>query len=363
MSVIRDVVAESVTNSGTANTSTAINLGGSLTENGLAYRGFVSALGGTKTGVPVILVRGTGNDWQTGEVTITDSTTDTAQFTRIDASSNSGSAISFDSGSKLYLTNSAGSIARSGYRRQAESPTTSGITATVNTDYAVDISGLTADRNFTLPSGNEGDYISIKLDVGDDTYSLVLIGDTGVSINGGSSATEWSRLFIDKEKVVFRCTSSSNWDVEHDGRIPCSAGMSLSASSGSVVTGEVQSAWQVLDWDTVNRNIGNIAVAASDVFTIRRANNYVLSGYAQMGSPADATRFYIGAKLNTTDPSAAGTYMAASHASHSGTLGLSGSSDEIACVAGDDITMVIWHNNSGTKTLTAQTFMSIREIL
>ena len=66
----------------------------------------------------------------------------------------------------------------------AITPTTTNVTAAVNTRYFADISGLTADRNFVLPVGTAGDEIELNITTGDDTYELVIIGNTGISING-----------------------------------------------------------------------------------------------------------------------------------------------------------------------------------
>lgn len=121
------------------------------------------------------------------------------------------------------LSLAAGSLTATGasLTLSTQSPTTSDITGAVNTRYRIDISGLTATRSITIPTGTAGDIIEISISNGDDAYELIVKGAAGVTINGGSAATEWSRLFITNEFVQLVCVSSTAWIVTVDGRIPC----------------------------------------------------------------------------------------------------------------------------------------------
>ena len=82
---------------------------------------------------------------------------------------------------------------------------------------------MTATRSITIPTGTPGDIIEISISNGDDAYELIVKGASTVTINGGSAATEWSRLFITNEFVQLVCVSSTAWIVTVDGRIPCQA--------------------------------------------------------------------------------------------------------------------------------------------
>lgn len=367
MSIRADIVGESITNSGTANTSTAINLGGGLVEDGLAYRTFVSGLSigaaASLTDVPAFLFRGAGNDWQIGLVTITEGSPAVAQFSSIETSSQGGAPVAFDASSKLYLVNSAANINRNSYRPIAVAPTSIDITAEPNADYLADLSGLTAVTSFILKAPSVDDRVALYIGTGHDAHALVIKGDTGVSINGGPAATEWGRLFQPGEMVELRGTSATNWQVVRDGRIRIVSQTSLSAASSSVTTGEPASSWEKLDWTDVDHDPASIADVATNVFTIRRDGKYRLSGYGQMASPAVDSRFYIGVEKNGTPPLDSGTYMAAAHASHTGPLGVSGNSGLIDCVVGDVLTMVVWQNSGGVEPFTAQTFMRLQEDL
>jgi hypothetical protein len=86
--------------------------------------------------------------------------------------------------------------------------------------YRVDMSGWTADRNYTLPaSPTVGDRVGVMVTAGSASWELIVKGNTSQTINGGSTASEWSRLFITGEVVILRYVASNAWMVEYDGRI------------------------------------------------------------------------------------------------------------------------------------------------
>lgn len=156
------------------------------------------------------------------------------------------------------------------------SPTTADVTATVNTRYFADISGLTADRNFILPAGIAGDTIEIKITSGDDAYEFIIKGNTGITINAGSAATEWSRLFITGENVTLIATSASNWEVVNDGRIPAMAVITRITSTAN--TTHSADTDTKPDWNSATIDIGNSADLTNDRFNCRRAGYYECSG-------------------------------------------------------------------------------------
>jgi hypothetical protein len=122
------------------------------------------------------------------------------------------------------------------------------------------------------------------LTTGDDTYELIIAGASGVSINGGSAATEWSRLFIDNEFVRFRCFAENDWRVEIDGRKPCDA--NRGPNTGISLT---SATWMTeVNFATIRRDIGSIATPTGK-FTIRRAGIYRISLAAALS--ADSSSF------------------------------------------------------------------------
>ena len=130
--------------------------------------------------------------------------------------------------------------------------TDAAVTMLVNRHYELDGSILTADRIYELPSATVGDRIRVSLTNGNASYELILQGDTSITINGGTAATEWSRLFIARECVEFRATSTTNWDVLDDGRIPM-YGYLYAAASSSVSSGT----WSTIAYDNSYTNCNN----------------------------------------------------------------------------------------------------------
>jgi len=130
----------------------------------------------------------------------------------------------------------------------------------------------TATVDFTLPSASVGERIGVYHVDGDPAYEIVLKGAASQSINGGADATEWSRLFIQGECVVFRCIAAGDWIVEYDGRIPCAFEVYLSTAIATTASG----AWYTMDlanW-TVEHDNGSLVAIASDEAVMRRAGRY-----------------------------------------------------------------------------------------
>ena len=153
--------------------------------------------------------------------------------------------------------------------------TTTNLTCAEDNVYNCTIAGLTANRNAVLPAPSAaGHVIRINILDGDDTYALLIIGDTGVTIDGGASAAEWSRLFIADESVTLESTSTTNWKVIVDRRIPC-YGLAERQAAQSINTASTTKI--ALDAEVVE--VGDIVdVATNDRINIRRAGNYTLIG-------------------------------------------------------------------------------------
>ena len=166
------------------------------------------------------------------------------------------------------LTNSSASV------------TTANITGVVNTRHILDISGMTANRNIVLPSGTAGDSIEIIIATGDDTYKLGIIGNTGVTINGGTSATLYRYMKRKNEIINLVLTSSTNWKVVYssleESAVAYSSASSLvqAVSLGSAEWVKVTTVFDTSDdvqgwWSDVNKRftlpIGKYQVTGSIV--------------------------------------------------------------------------------------------------
>ena len=164
------------------------------------------------------------------------------------------------------------------------SPTTANQTAAVNTRYFATIAGLTANRDFILPTPAVGNQVELSIVDGDDLYGLIIKGASGVTINGGTAAAEWSRVFIKGEVVRFVANTTSNWQVVTDGRIPqkCelekTTGTTAQSISNNISAGEkVTLSTSVSD----NASIGN---ASTYVITPRRTGSYLVTSSGRLNT-------------------------------------------------------------------------------
>lgn len=264
------------------------------------FRSFATAYGANAT-VDVLITMGT--TWEIARnCTYTHSGTTLSRGT-LENSSTGSRITTFDNTAVVSVIATAAFGNNAALNHVSASPTTAGVTGVVGTMHLLDISGLTASRNFTLPAtAAVGDRVGVYITTGDDTHALIIIGDTGDTINGGSANTEWSRLFITNECVILRCvTADSAWVVEYDGRIPCNTAM----EAASQQTGIVHSTWTTItkgdtgSWATPI-NIGGCADTTNHALITRRAGNYVLSAGVAIEALIDARSILIGFRKNAT---------------------------------------------------------------
>ncbi len=96
------------------------------------------------------------------------------------------------------------------------SVTTSNVTGVEDTHHILDVSGMTANRDFNLPTPTAaGKRCKVTLSAGDATYELI------VKVN----TVEVTRLFITNETMEFVSTGTgaANWQISQNGMIACSA--------------------------------------------------------------------------------------------------------------------------------------------
>jgi hypothetical protein len=159
--------------------------------------------------------------------------------------------------------------------------TNEAVTMIPNRHYELNGSILTANRIYNLdtPLGI-GDRQRVSLTNGNSSFSAIIQGVAGVTINGGTAATEWSRLHNAREYVEFLATSLTNWDVWDDGRIGSDGYCGLAANTGSAIL----SAYTVAPMDTSLKDSGGMVDLANDRLNIRRAGTYTIYGSAAVAT-------------------------------------------------------------------------------
>lgn len=147
------------------------------------------------------------------------------------------------------------------------SVTTSNVTGVEGTLHNLDVSGMTANRDFNLPTPSAtGKRVGVRLSTGDATYALLLKINT----------VEWSRIFITSEIVIFVSTGTGagDWAVEYDGRIAPNvriyhdAAQTISNATFTVLSFNTER-WDVGENHDTSTNNSRI--------TVRRAGKYIVS--------------------------------------------------------------------------------------
>ncbi len=257
------------------------------------YQSF-SAAYGANANVDILIEDGTA--WEIArDCTYTHSGTTLTRGT-LEASS-TGSAISLSGSAKVYVIESAERMRRTvgGYLEHSTHDGTAAVTGVVGTLHV--FTALTADRDFTLPStAATGDRIGVTFPAGSASYEILLKSASGDKINNvDCSSTEWSRLFIAGETVIFRCINGStvDWVVDYDGRIPskCEQYLSTASSAESAATFTKPTSKSGV-WSE-RFDVGEIGDASTGTITVRRAGNYLISATFRTNSNV-ASGNYIG---------------------------------------------------------------------
>ena len=167
----------------------------------------------------------------------------------------------------------------------AQTPVSTDITGAVGQYYYITQSSQSANIDLTLPSANVGDRIGVYMVDGDDTYGVIIKGAASQTINGGSAATEWSRLFIKGENCIFRCVAANTWIVEHDGRVSCIAKIWRSTTQ-SIGTG-----WNKVLCADESYDVGSIGdPTTNNRIDIRRTGKYLITFGASILNVGDTNR-------------------------------------------------------------------------
>lgn len=155
----------------------------------------------------------------------------------------------------------------------ATGPTNADQTMAVGTMYNTDISGYSANHTFTLPgTAAVGNRCGVTLTAGHATYGLLITAASGDTLRGVAGGTEWSRLCLAGESLVFRCVvANTTWVVEDDNRIAYNARLNLTTdASAEAAATYVYPTSQSGVW-TAASEVGFSGSATLGRFTARRS--------------------------------------------------------------------------------------------
>lgn len=266
---------------------------------GTAFDGFrtMSAAYGANATVPGILFV-EGNTWEVAKNCAYDHSAGTISRGTFVASS-TGSAVNFGSSTVVSSVPIADWATNLDNRVLGHSTHdgTADVTGVIGTLHV--FTALTADRTFTLPSSaNAGDRVGVSFPAGSASYEVLIKSASGDKINNvDCSSTEWSRLFVAGEVVVFRCIDSStvDWVVEQDGRIPTSCRIYLSADNSNTTTSGVIA----LNTNDTAMDVGGLADTANNAIKVRRAGRYCIE-VSYNGGNYDANKYVTAAALKNS---------------------------------------------------------------
>jgi hypothetical protein len=188
----------------------------------------------------------------------------------------------------MFIRSATGAVTINGGRYAAQSVTASTadtITLNAHPLLANDPVSFSFTSGGSMPGGLTQNTIYYVRDVTTNTFKVATTrGGSAVDITStGSNVTvtrqEWTRLFIPGETLEFRSTSTTNWSITKDGRIPniCRLGrtsfQTISHNTSTIVRVDT------VTYDNANMNqIGvTIGGATADGIRLRRPGRYLLT--------------------------------------------------------------------------------------
>lgn len=159
------------------------------------------------------------------------------------------------------------------------SVTGSNVTVTEDTHFILNLSGLTGDRDFPLPTPSAiGKKVKMTVSVGDDTYHLLL------KVNG----VEVERAFITNETIEFTSygTGAGDWAISQNNLVKQHGMMErqTAQSINNATPVKVQLATAVI-------NAGNVCDTTNYKIVVRRSKNYEISLFGSLGGVFEDQEF------------------------------------------------------------------------
>ena len=147
------------------------------------------------------------------------------------------------------------------------SVTTSNVAGVENVHHILNVAGMTANRDFNLPTPSAAGIIcKVSLSAGDDTYALI------IKVNG----SEVTRLFITNEILEFTSTGTgaADWQLSYDGKKAC-LGVAERSTAQSINNA---SQTKVLLNNIVINKGDMVDIVTNNRINIRRNGNYEIKG-------------------------------------------------------------------------------------
>lgn len=250
-----------------------------------------------------------------------------------------------------------------------EAPTTGDVTGVVGTLHDVDISGITAERAFLLPTtAGIGDRVGVRISTTHATRGRELQIRTGAAsdtIDGTDySAADFTRLWQVAEYMEFMCVvANTAWITVSDRRIASRGRMTL---SGIIETNSAATPTLItFDTDDASFSRGGIVDTSNNRFTARRDAVFSLSASCGNDNQVSDGNYYgIRSFVNGTG----GTFIS----DRMQTAGMTSSNlervetqVEIDVVATDyiDVYFISGEANTGCSNSVQRTHATVMEIL
>lgn len=241
---------------------TAYASGQTLPYTAKSSTAYESGIGTFTAGAPDTLARTTVLDSSTGSAIDWSAGGDVTVFTEFNAGlGQKADRVITEADAGAHLTN------------QSDTITIANLTGVVGKLHLCTIAGLTASRDFVLPTGAAGDRIGVHIVDGDASFELLIKPSATGTINAGTVGAEWSRLFIKGESVILRCTAADTWIVEKDGRISMVGHIELTTAVTTNAANTIVYASANGGVWTMRIDVGNVIDAATEKFTARRSSN------------------------------------------------------------------------------------------
>lgn len=240
-----------------------------------------------------------------------------------------------------------------GLTYNATTVTTGNVTAASGNHYDLTIAGMTADRDFNLPTpAAAGEKIALRVLDGDATYELIC----------KANSVEITRVFIAGETLEFMSTGTGagDWKVSDDGRIPCH-GILERQSAQSIASNTYP---VVVQLTTEVKDVGDIADNSTYKITLRRGNTYTIIGVVIFANAfSDQKNVQSLIHINNTLDTYQITYISTPTTTQPGMARVI--YDRVLS-AGDYIELVGYHNQGAavnTGTTVGYPQLSVKEIL